>query len=410
MKKIVNHIVLVLIYGVLLSSVKSYGLLIDTTYNTTQNKICSCKERKLNNLQDSIFFKFNFSRSELCQLICRKKVNYKYIESLIIQNNLPKKLSFLPIVNSRLNNQHDNGSGSIGLWETNYIYGLHNGLIMNNYIDERKDPFKSTVAAVKQLKSFREKYKDENWAVLAFWSSPSYVNHVHKIAKSKDWDTCLNQIDVKFLDKIYLLDAVYRLDTLGLVEIKKLETQKQPLDTIVFKHDISFDALYDLTKINFNNIKENNPAILKDFIPNNYPFFVKKEEKITFKNIIDDIVSYQDTLANIKPKNEFLEKTYTVEEGDYLGKIAIQIKSSVSEIIKWNKLKNTTIYVGQKLVFYEEGATKSISEFYQNYTVKKGDQLWSIAQNFNGLTVKNILEHNNIKELKEGTILKIVVK
>ena len=106
MKKIVNHIVLVLIYGVLLSSVKSYGLLIDTTYNTTQNKICSCKERKLNNLQDSIFFKFNFSRSELCQLICRKKVNYKYIESLIIQNNLPIKFSFLPMVNSRFNNQH----------------------------------------------------------------------------------------------------------------------------------------------------------------------------------------------------------------------------------------------------------------------------------------------------------------
>ena len=217
-------------------------------------------------------------------------------------------------------------------------------------------------------------------------------------------------MNIKFLDKIYLLDAVYRLDTLGLVEIKKLETQKQPLDTIVFKHDISFNALYDLTKINFNNIKENNPAILKDFIPNNYPFFVKKEEKITFKNIIDDIVSYQDTLANIKPKNEFLEKTYTVEDGDYLGKIAIEIKSSVSEIIKWNNLKNTIIYVGQKLVFYEEGATKSISEVYQNYTVKKGDQLWSIAQNFNGLTVKNILEHNNIEELKEGTILKIVVK
>ena len=130
----------------------------------------------------------NFSNSDICQLICRKKVNYNYIDSLIILNNLPLKFSFLPVVNSRLNNQHDNGSGSIGLWETNYIYALHNGLIMNNYIDERKDPFKSSVAAVNQLKSFREKYNDENWAVLAFWSSPSYVNHIHKIATSKDWD------------------------------------------------------------------------------------------------------------------------------------------------------------------------------------------------------------------------------
>lgn len=410
MKKIVNHIILVIIYGVLLSSVESYGLLIDTTYHTTQNKVCSCKNRKLNNLKDSILLKFNFSHSEICQLICRKKVKYKYIDSLISQNNLPTKFSFLPIVNSRFNNQHDNGAGSIGLWETNYIYGLHNGLIMNNYIDERKDPFKSTVAAVNQLKSFREKYNDANWAILAFWSSPSYVNRIHKITKSQDWETCLNQIDDKFLDKIYLLEAVYRLDSLGIVEVKKSEIQKKLLDTIVLKHDVSFNAMYDLTNINFKKIKENNPAFLKDFVPNNYPFALEKEEKIKIKNKIDDIISYQDTLANIKPKNEFIEKKYTVEEGDYLGKIAIENKASISEIIKWNDLKNTTIYVGQKLVIHEEGASLYNSQVYQNYTVQKGDQLWSIAQNFNGLTVRNILEHNNIDELKEGTILKIVVK
>jgi len=66
--------------------------------------------------------------------------------------------------------------------------------------------------------------------------------------------------------------------------------------------------------------------------------------------------------------------------------------------------------VGQKLVIFEEGVTSNILQEYKNYTVQKGDQLWSIAQNFTGLTVKNILEHNNINELKEGTILKIVVK
>jgi len=82
---------------------------------------------------------------------------------------------------------------------------------------------------------------------------------------------------------------------------------------------------------------------------------------------------------------------------------------SVSDIIKWNKLPNTTIYVGQKLVVYKEEANDSTLEF-QKYIVVKGDHLWSIAQKFNGITVKNILSHNSINKLKEGTVLKIPVK
>ena len=82
---------------------------------------------------------------------------------------------------------------------------------------------------------------------------------------------------------------------------------------------------------------------------------------------------------------------------------------TIQTIMKWNKLPNTTIYVGQKLVVYKEEASESTLEF-QKYIVVKGDQLWSIAQKFNGITVKNILEHNSINKLKEGTVLKIPVK
>jgi membrane-bound lytic murein transglycosylase D len=398
-------------YGVLLrSSIKGYGLVIDTSYISVQNKDCNCKNRKFNDFQDSILLKFNLFDSDICQLLCNKKVNYNYIDSLISQNDLPLKFSFLPLVNSRLNNHYSNGLGSIGLWELNYIYGLHNGLKMDSYIDERKDPVKSSIAAVKQLKNFHEKYKKTNWTLLAYWSSPSYINHVHQVAKSAVWDSCSVYIDQEYLDKLLLLNTVFRLDSLGVVEIKKPDLKTQTLDTVVLNQKISFNAIYDLTAIDLNVVQRNNPFLLKPYLPSNHPVLINHSEKEILENALKLIINYEDTLNITKVKTEYLKKTYTVEEGDYLGKIAIDKKVTVSEIMKWNKLTITTIFVGQQLVVYKEQALESSSIAFQKYVVKKGDQLWSIAQKFNGLTVRKILEHNNITELKEGTILKIVAK
>ncbi len=388
---------------------KHYGHEIDTSSLVIANKDCNCKNRKLNILNDSNLAKIISFNSEICQLLCKKKLNHPYIDTLIRKNNLPLEFSFLPIVNSQLNSYHNNGLGSLGIWELNYIYALHNGLKMNQYVDERKDPIRSSFAAVNQLKLLFDKYQDPNWTLLAFWSSPAHVNSVQKTVDSRVWEECTANIEQEYLDKLSLLHDIYRLDTLGLVELKKIQSVESVLDTIVLNKKISFNAIYDLTTVDLTTINQNNPFLLKPYIPSNHPVLINREEKEIIKKRLELIINYEDTLQKTKVKIEYSKKTHTVEEGDYLGKIAIDKKVSVSDIMKWNKLPNTTIYVGQKLVVYKEEANDSTLEF-QKYIVVKGDHLWSIAQKFNGITVKNILSHNSINKLKEGTVLKIPVK
>ena len=410
MEKIVKHIYLLILFSVLLVSLnKHYGHEIDTSSLVIANKDCNCKNRKLNILSDSNLANIISFNSEICQLLCKKKLNHPYIDTLIRKNNLPLEFSFLPIVNSQLNSHHNNGLGSLGIWELNYIYALHNGLKMNQYVDERKDPIRSSFAAVNQLKFLFDKYQDPNWTLLAFWSSPAHVNSIQKKVDSRVWEECTANIEQEFLDKLSLLHDIYRLDTLGLVELKKTQSVESVLDTIVLNQKISFNAIYDLTTVDLTTINQNNPFLLKPYIPSNHPVLINPEEKEIIKNRLELIINYEDTLQKTKVKIEYSKKIHTVEEGDYLGKIAIDKKVSVSDIMKWNKLPNTTIYVGQKLVVYKEEANDSTLEF-QKYIVVKGDHLWSIAQKFNGITVKNILSHNSINKLKEGTVLKIPVK
>lgn len=97
--------------------------------------------------------------------------------------------------------------------------------------------------------------------------------------------------------------------------------------------------------------------------------------------------------------------TYTVQRGDTLWNIAKKFNTSVNDLKKLNNLTSNILYVGQSL---------KVPEYYKaedtniSYVVKKGDSLWSIA-NQNGTTVSELKKYNNLTNdlLSIGQIIEI---
>ena len=112
---------------------------------------------------------------------------------------------------------------------------------------------------------------------------------------------------------------------------------------------------------------------------------------------------------------------YRVENGDYLGKIAYKYGVRVSDIKRWNGLKNNNLKIGQRLSIYPKRlrvpktSKKLVSKNRTKespiiYIVKKGDSLWSIAKRFKKVSVNQIKEWNNIwsgNSIQPGKKLKI---
>ena len=97
---------------------------------------------------------------------------------------------------------------------------------------------------------------------------------------------------------------------------------------------------------------------------------------------------------------------YKVQSGDSLFSIANKFNTSIDIIIDVNNLESNNLSIGQILKI--PTSTTSINTNYNNYTVLKGDSLFSIANKFN-TTINAIKNLNNLSSnnLSIGQILKI---
>ena len=99
-------------------------------------------------------------------------------------------------------------------------------------------------------------------------------------------------------------------------------------------------------------------------------------------------------------------QTYTVKSGDTLYGISNQFGVSVTELARLNNVDANTLQVGKVLNIPSNSGTNPNNMFM--YTVKKGDTLYSIATKYK-TTVGEIVNLNYLKDnnLKIGQVLRI---
>lgn len=101
---------------------------------------------------------------------------------------------------------------------------------------------------------------------------------------------------------------------------------------------------------------------------------------------------------------------YTVKKGDSLYSIAKKYNTTVSAIMNLNYLTNTNLTIGQVLripeMYFKEN--EMYLPNYINYTVKKGDSLYSIARD-NNIDINTLIKDNSLTNniLTIGQILRI---
>lgn len=110
-------------------------------------------------------------------------------------------------------------------------------------------------------------------------------------------------------------------------------------------------------------------------------------------------------VSNSSGSSNSSSNTYTVKSGDSLWKIANQYGVTVNELKSLNDLTSDILSIGQVLKIPSSSSSNNSGS---TYTVKAGDSLWNIANQY-GITVDELKNLNNLTSntLSIGQTLKV---
>ena len=141
--------------------------------------------------------------------------------------------------------------------------------------------------------------------------------------------------------------------------------------------------------------------VIKEFTEKKVVQVEKPKQKIDFAKELEAITKAANPEPKTKPssKSDGNYTVVTVKKGDVLEKIARIHNMSVSDIMSSNHLSNTVLQIGQKLKIPAKGQSVKSSSEAAFYTVRQGDNPWTIAVK-NQLKVDELLRLNDLNEEK----------
>ncbi|MCC5928533.1 MAG: LysM peptidoglycan-binding domain-containing protein [Cyclobacteriaceae bacterium] len=356
--------------GLIIFSVSEYEYVPDVSYEEM--------ERRITSIESSIPLHFNSrvktfvdyftikNRAYTKTMIARKNVYFPIFESVFANYDVPEEIKYLSIIESGFKVNARSRMGAVGLWQFMPATGRLYGLQQDWYVDERMDPYKSTEAACRYLKFLYGMFHDWELALAAYNCGPGNVKKAMKRSGKKTFWEIYNYLPRE--TRSYLPQFVAITYVMNFAEEHNLYVDPQDFmfdiasDTLHVKQFINFSGLAEQLNICKEDLEILNPQIKNGAVPGNKRTHIIRvptdvaELLAENRQIILDSAGKQghqkyeqlasQSAGSIQGRERIV---HTVKSGDVLGSIAQNYSVNIADLREWNNLNGNIIRVGQKL-------------------------------------------------------------
>ncbi len=307
---------------------------------------------------------FNVSiRNRFEQWLIRLSQYRPLVDSIFSEFHLPSDLVYLSLVESGFNPHAYSRARAAGPWQfmkgTAKVYGLR----VDSYVDERRDPVKSTVAAARYLRDLYDLFGTWPLAMAAYNAGEGKVMRALHTAQAESFSDIAKTRLIRRETKEYVprfMAATIIAKNPDRYGFPQTDVRLHEFEEVVVRRPIHFKAIANLTGISYRDIKLLNPELRRDATPPDdaeYHLKVPVGTKVTVERLLDRAPTYKFAplpvpikVRQVKSEAPEAGHWYRVQVGDSLEKIAKRFKISVKALKNNNNLTGPTIKAGSRLV------------------------------------------------------------
>lgn len=295
-----------------------------------------------------------WNRPQVILWLKRSGRHFPHVEQMLKKHAMPDDLKYVAVVESALRPHVRSSKGALGFWQFIKPTGRRYGLAINSDIDERRNIFASTEAAIKY---FQKLYTDfESWTLAAAAYNMGEDGLKRRMAAQKTEDY--------YNTYLYLETQRY---ILKIIAVKMIFTDPEKYGFYLSDSDFYKPREFDRVVVNcpvetpiivvaeaagayFKEIKNLNPEIRGHSLARGtHSVSVPKGAAKGFPKRYQE--RYKNWAGKKQPAKQGKRIVYVVKKGDSLSAIAERHRVSLSSLLRWNKRNiKRPIYPGEKLV------------------------------------------------------------
>ena len=388
------------------------------------------------------------------------------VEPVFRELGLPLELMYLSLIESGFNPRAFSRSRASGPWQFMKGTGRVYGLDVDWYLDERRDPIKSTVAAAHHLRDLYDQFGSWPLALAAYNAGSGKISRAIKKTGTRDFWTIRRSRHIRQETKEYVprfIAATLIAQDPTAYGFTTPDGDRHEFEEVLITKRVHLSAVTQQTGIPVEELQRLNPELRRSIVPSltgagyylkvplgmaslveeHHPrlvawtqppppptewyqvrqgdslsvvakrFGMKVSQLKAMNNLKSNIIRAGTKLRVRGGEDEDYADSeitwYRVRSGDSLGSIATRFRISVNSLMRINNLSSHIIYPGDRLRVKAEPAVNPSSKNDSKwYKVQQGDSLWTIARQF-GVSVNDLRTINNLSSsiIQAGRMLMV---
>ena len=340
-------------------------------------------------VQRALFFYVTNRQNTIDRWFLRAPYYLPFMRKTFADSGLPQDLAYLPLIESGFNPRAYSYAHAAGIWQFISSTGQRYGLRHTYWLDERRDPLKSTQAAASYLKKLYGDFGHWHLALAAYNCGENGMVRVINRSRSNDYWK-LNRLPAETRNYVpsYLaaLTIAKNPECFG---VTPAPADTFPCDTVIVDDCIALDDITEAAGVSSDSLKKMNPHLLRWCTPPDVTGSILYLPRGTKEK-------FAEFRAGLPEAKKVRWCLYEVRGNDNIGKIARQFRISADGVKAINRLTKDRLAAGQHLFLPLPNGKEKTTAYYippeppreddfgfmTRYRIRKGDCVSKIARRF----------------------------